>query len=211
MGKEFKPNVQIYTGNIQPYGVRETVIVPANDEIVVSTTCSYFALEQTTAAIEIRFGSQEFPTRLVAGQAIQLFQSNEEDVIHVWDYVRLRNNSGANITVIYVAAIGQFIDNRITISAPLQPATPGVRSTGQVSVTNAALQIVAANTTRKSVIIRNDPLAGTTLFVGNAGVTTATGFPLLPGQSQTFEASGAIFGIRPTAVAYNTFFIDESF
>jgi hypothetical protein len=211
MGKEFKPNVQIYTGNIQPYGVRETVIVPANDEIVVSTTCSYFALEQTTAAIEIRFGSQEFPTRLVAGQAIQLFQSNEEDVIHVWDYVRLRNNSGADITVIYVAAIGQFIDNRITISAPLQPATPGVRSTGQVSVTNAALQIVAANTTRKSVIIRNDPAAALPLYIGNAGVTTATGFLVDVGQSLVLESSGAVFGIRGAATPGNAFFIDESF
>lgn len=208
---DFKPELLVYTGLIQPYALREAVTVPANTRLLVATNVSYFGLEQTSANINVLLSGSQQPFNLLAGQAIKLFQDTSTKSINTWDRVTLWNQTGADITVTYIAAIGDFIDNRITISAPLQPATPGVRSTGQVAVTNAAVQIVPANTTRKSAIVRNDPLAGTTLFVGNAGVTTATGFPLQPGEAQIFEASQAIFGIRGTAISYTTFFIDESF
>ena len=51
---------------------------------------------------------------------------------------------------------------------------------GEVAVDDTATLVVPANTVRKSVVVRNmDP--ANTVYVGVAGVTDASGFPLLPG------------------------------
>ena len=69
-------------------------------------------------------------------------------------------------------------------------------NTNQVSVTNAATLIVAANSSRSGITLTN---TGTTdCYIGeNANVTTSTGH-LLPGTkgaSVSFAATGAIYGI----------------
>jgi len=68
---------------------------------------------------------------------------------------------------------------------------------GQVSVANTATQIVAANTSRYSIVIRNNGTA--TVFLGPANtVTTANGHTLGAGETITFSTSSAIYGIVAT-------------
>ena len=72
----------------------------------------------------------------------------------------------------------------------------GAFQTGQVSVTSAATQIVAANSSRSGISIVN--LGTTDVYIGeNANVTTSTGHLLTgtKGASVNFACTGAIYGI----------------
>jgi hypothetical protein len=70
----------------------------------------------------------------------------------------------------------------------------GSIATGQVQVNNtAAVQVVAARPGRRSVTLA--PSTQFTYFVGNAGVTTANGFPVLNGGAVTVHSTGAVFVI----------------
>lgn len=77
-------------------------------------------------------------------------------------------------------------------------ATAGVGSSNQVALGVAAAAILNAVVTGKHITIINaDPTL--TIYLGAAGVTTATGLPLLPGQAYDIDiVSGstiAIYGI----------------
>ena len=76
-------------------------------------------------------------------------------------------------------------------------ATPTLNATGQVSITNAATQIIAANSARSGVLITN-PSTTVTVYVGLSGVTTSTGAILSPGASLTLPVTSAIYGIVAT-------------
>lgn len=64
----------------------------------------------------------------------------------------------------------------------------------ELSCTTTATQVGSASAARKSLIIRNDPAATATVFVG-IGVVTASGadkgLPLLAGDSVVFEVLAA--------------------
>jgi len=71
-------------------------------------------------------------------------------------------------------------------------------ATTQVSVTNAATQLVAARAGRQGVVVTN--LGTTPVYLGGSGVTTATGafLPGVAGASKTIPAATAVYGIVGT-------------
>jgi len=81
---------------------------------------------------------------------------------------------------------------------------PALNATGQVSVTNAATLIIAANTSRQGVVITNTSTT-VTVFVGASGVTATTGQALLPGNSLTAPATSAFYGITAASTATVSF------
>jgi hypothetical protein len=67
---------------------------------------------------------------------------------------------------------------------------------GQVDITNAATIIIATNTARKSVMIRN--LTATDVYIGDSTLTVATGIPIKQGDTYPLiidKTSVAIYGI----------------
>lgn len=81
---------------------------------------------------------------------------------------------------------------------------PGTLNNGaQTAVAAAAIQVLAANVNRKACLIQNVGLAN--VRVGVSGVTTTTGFRLVPGQIVILEMphvpTQAIFAIREGAVS----------
>lgn len=65
---------------------------------------------------------------------------------------------------------------------------------GNVSVTSSATQIKAANTSRKSILIRNN--GADALRVGASGITASEGRQVLPGKELYIRGDkGAIYGI----------------
>lgn len=76
-------------------------------------------------------------------------------------------------------------------------AQPGVATlaTGQAALSTTAAQVVAARATRRAVTIIN--LSGIDVYVGNTGVTTATGQLLLGirGSAITIETVTAVFAV----------------
>lgn len=69
-------------------------------------------------------------------------------------------------------------------------------STNQATVDTAADLIIAANTARKRVTIKNPSSSGATVYIGlTSGVTTSTGHILDAGDSITLNNTGAVYGI----------------
>ena len=74
-----------------------------------------------------------------------------------------------------------------------------LHSTNQVSISASATQIIGANAARAGVVITN-PGTILTVYIGNAGVTAANGFPLAPGNSITLPVVGAVYGITSSSI-----------
>lgn len=69
-----------------------------------------------------------------------------------------------------------------------------INSTGQVTITSTATNIIAQNTARQGVVITNSS-ATITVYVGTSGVTSSTGLPLTPGQAITLPTTAAVYAI----------------
>ena len=100
-----------------------------------------------------------------------------------WDRARGDTTNGLDVDVTRVQGIVNT--NTVTSSSV---------STGQVSVGTTATLVVASNTNRKSVIIRNQ---GTTdAYIGDSTVTTTTGLLIKAGDAITLDrTTAAIYAI----------------
>lgn len=97
--------------------------------------------------------------------------------------------------------------DKLTTGVPMAGGTqPGAanQANGQQALTTSAAQVVAARATRRSVLIVN--LSTTiTVYVGNTGVTSSTGIPVLPGAGVTIPSTTAQFAVAASStpsVAY---------
>lgn len=82
------------------------------------------------------------------------------------------------------------------------------QATGQQALTTTAAQVVAARSTRRNVLIVNTSTT-ITVYVGNTGVTSATGVPILPNASITIPSVTAQFAVAasgtPTVAYFETY------
>jgi hypothetical protein len=100
------------------------------------------------------------------------------------------NAEASSITITVQVGSGEFIDNRLTVQDLLGTAIAATAA----APTTAATLIVAANTSRKAVTLKN--AGSVTVYLGASGVTTAAGSPLLAGESfSTERTSAALYGI----------------
>lgn len=87
-----------------------------------------------------------------------------------------------------------------TASNPLATAPPAVAAAyvaASVALGTSASIVVAAGAMANQRAVKNTD-ATNTAYLGGAGVAVATGFPLKPGESITFDAkvsSAALYGI----------------
>jgi hypothetical protein len=65
--------------------------------------------------------------------------------------------------------------------------------TGQATITGTASQIVPQYSSRSGLTIVNT--GSNTVYIGEAAVTSATGYPLLASASVSFSTTGAVFGV----------------
>ena len=90
----------------------------------------------------------------------------------------------------------------VTMASDQAPIAGTLANGAQTAVSNAAIQVLAANANRKSAIIQNVGTAD--IRVGIAAVTAITGMKLVPNASlllnMPFCATDAIFAIRDGAV-----------
>jgi len=77
-----------------------------------------------------------------------------------------------------------------------------------VNITASAAQIIAANTSRKSLCIKN--MGVNDVAIGPSGVTFATGFVLKPGEALSdIRTTVAIYGICNTGLTSTVCFWEE--
>jgi len=108
--------------------------------------------------------------------------SNPTDAIPSWSFIGIWNGS----TWDRAKGTGGALNVSTTTSSSI--------STGQVSVGTLATIIVASNSSRRSVIIRNQ--GATDMYIGNSGVTTSNGLLIKAGESIFLDRNtAAIYGI----------------
>lgn len=95
---------------------------------------------------------------------------------------------------------GYKIDS--TNPLPVNPAESGAANLGfnQVTVQNTATQIVAANATRRAVVIVNTD-ASNAIYIGSASVTSSTGIKLAAGANISIPTVAAVYGITASSTA----------
>lgn len=85
-------------------------------------------------------------------------------------------------------------------SLPVVGASPGTTTTGQVSPTGTAGTLLAARSLRRQVTFYND--GDRTVWIGPATVTTANGFPLLPGAAITLQSTALVQAITASGTGH---------
>lgn len=81
----------------------------------------------------------------------------------------------------------------------------GLHSYGQVAILTTATQIIAANNSRAALLVTNEGTA--TVYLGDASVTTSTGFPLAAGATIGVPQVSALYGIA-VAIGNNAGFLE---
>lgn len=80
-------------------------------------------------------------------------------------------------------------------------------TTGQVSITTTATQVVASDT-RNSVVILNQD-AAINMYIGVAGVTSSTGILLKAGSSITITNNAAVFAVAASGTPVAGYLVEK--
>lgn len=168
------------------------VILPANTTVNIPLPGRYFRILAGAGRFRVDF-STGVSTELISGLGIMLDQFDGLTI------------SSATAQTITVAASPYLIDDNrlagevaITGALSTKEAPAAAAGYGAVTVGTAAVQIVAANTGRRSVLLQN--LGSASVFVGpDSAVTAGNGIKIDAGGSFTFAASSALYGLSGTA------------
>lgn len=169
------------------------VILTANSTVNVPLPGRYFRIITGAGRFQLDFFGNGVSTEMISGLGVML---------ETFTGFSIRSATAQTITV----AVSPYLidDNRlageinVTGSLSTKEAPAASASFGAVAVGIAATQIVAANTSRRSVLVQNKGAAS--VYVGPANtVTTATGIEVASGGSLTFTCASALFGISGTA------------
>ena len=175
-----------------------TYTIPASDYVDVFVVFNYFrvlSLSANTLKIKVGDNGLESP---FSGAGLGIDFENR------FRRMRLINTGASSITVTCAFNNGHINDDRLNITSSIAVTgnvsiAGSTLTAGQVSVTNAAVQIKAANTARYGIIIKNPSTNTADVFIGIAGVTTATGIVLSVGESINIPNTAAVFGIHAAA------------
>jgi len=89
---------------------------------------------------------------------------------------------------------GEIVAANSMNSAYFNATLAGTMNYGNISVTTSATLIKATNTSRKSILIRNN--GSSTLYIGgNNSVTTSNGFEVIAGEEIYIKDTDEIYGI----------------
>lgn len=119
--------------------------------------------------------------------------------------VRVRNDGGSNLTVTLVIWTGEFRDQRLSASAPLDIAkATGFTTNADLNIAGgAAAVILAANANRREAVITNPAASSSAFRIGDASVGAARGIELLPGATLVLETTAEIRAHNTDAAAQN--------
>lgn len=170
------------------------VPLTANGSYRLLVAGQYFKILSATGAVRVEseFGAL---SGLIAGYGL-------EDT--PFSYLYITDQSGATNQVSIVVGDEKFVDTRVTGSVtfgPLNTSFVGAAS----NVTNASAQVLAANASRKYLLIQNNAASGDIYIRLDGGVvTTANGIKISSGggayELSTVVPSGAITAIGSVAL-----------
>lgn len=191
-------NITDYNTLVPYQELTYTIAAGARQEVY--QVFNYFRVtSQSGGALSVRFGQNGLETPFT-GQGIGVQFSV------TFPRLTLVNTGGTSMTITIAIAVGRISDDRLNVSGTVTVAgtvttndNPGTTIVnGQVTINNTATQIVAANATRRHVIIKNPSTATKSIFVGDSGVTTTNGIEVAIGESITIDSEAALYAIVAT-------------
>lgn len=176
----------------------QTISMTAAGSVEFNEPGRFFRLLSATDAVDVFFYRQ--------GQEIARAEGITGGYAESFDQVfdRFKITSSAAQSVQFVSRLGSSVsfdtppNGNVTVTN-----VNGAFSNAQKTVTNASGQVLAANASRRYLLIQNNDTAGN-VFVRLDGVaaTVSTGIKLVPGASlevQGFTPTGAIYAIGDIA------------
>lgn len=131
-----------------------------------------FLIKTATGPVDVTWSTGKL-TSLEAGQGYNVRRG--------FDQLTLNNNGAGAITGTIQIADDDFIDNRIAGTVSISGGTNFVNTAP--TVTNASSALLAANASRRYVLIQNNHATATVYLNFSATATAANGIKLAPGAS----------------------------
>ena len=164
----------------------------AGENNIIAVSGDYFRVIAGSAEFEIQPDTSQRLAGFLSGMAYTAPKA----------FTTLNIKSDVNQSIDIMAGLGRVDDNRSSISGVVDTAGRGltISNAGHV-VGVAAAQLLAADITRRSVIIANEDASNAIYIGADATVTAANGLQVAGGQSLviTQSAAAAIFAIGAAA------------
>lgn len=163
---------------------KHIIVLGANAAQDLYDAGRFVRILEATGSVRIESSSGIFAD-LAKGQAILAPEP--------WGSLRITDLGGIGQTVTVFIGDGQFFDDRLTGTIQTTPAaSTTLTTTADASCTTTAGQKVAANASRRAVILAAAPANTDNIKVGDSNVGAARGITLQPGQAITLDTTAAI-------------------
>lgn len=174
----------------------DTYTIQAGQEITIWSRGEFVRCLESTADIKISFNSG---SKVIFGGGL----SRNTRRGQIYENFQLYNDTLSDVTVTIVYGYGNVSDQRLSVTAPLNIASPSTLNTPpHVSVAGLSTGLlIAANSTRKEALLRN-PLTNTHNFiVGDVNATSGRGFTLQPGEGIILTSTAAVYAYNAKSTA----------
>lgn len=183
-------NQQIIAQGVSQTRYREfTITIPANGVYELFEVFNYFRVLAAGGTIQVQFGDDPVRSTFTGAGIGLRFENLPNRLVLV-------NTSGGSNVITFAVAIGYINDDRLNFSGVIDADTTSTApliSTADVTVATTVTSIIAANVSRRGVIITN--IGSTNIRVGDASITTTRGSILFPNQSITLDSVQQVYGI----------------
>lgn len=165
-----------------------TYVIAAGTQITIAAHCQFVHCINASAPfkLSVNNGGDMYFSANSFYQAPDSFPTFE-----------ITNEGASALTVTMVFGWGEYRYNGVTITGLVQadPVIPsGLQTTADVSVpATTAQQVVAANTSRKAVMVGNLGSNAAAVRIGDASVGAARGVELLAGATLTLQTTAAVW------------------
>lgn len=145
-----------------------------------------------TASVELRVRAEDKDGQSVAD--LLMSQGAYVNLPAEFQTVRIENPTGSSTTATLIIGRGVVDDSQL--SGEVTIGQGQTLAAANHSLTTTASEILAASTTRRSLIIQNID-ASIDVYIGPSGVTSSTGLKLAAGQSVTIDkaAAAAVYAV----------------
>ena len=151
-----------------------------------------------SASAEIRVQAENKDGRIVADLSAN--EGLRFAVPERFEQIRVTNNGAATVAAVLTVGFGEVDDSSVSGALSVSKSS-GVRTTADQSIAAAGSYTVAADTSRREVLVQALAANTDALRVGDASTSAGQGLELQPGQTATLETSGAVVIYNPSAAA----------
>ena len=162
------------------------IVIPANSSTTAHQSGSHIAILSASTEAGLSF--------TVNNQAKNDLYSSISFKAGDYDKVEFFNDNASDQEIVAVFSNGEFFNSKISGVGKFVTTQGGNLDNGNITVTDSATQIVAANSSRSEITIQNN--GSHDMYVGASGVTISDGIKIAAnGGSITLGTSAEIYGI----------------